>query len=144
MPPESALPEAVHGFPWATVLFALANLLCGGAFVAWVKSRPRLKEIEQSTEEKLRADLLTRVEKLEQKLEEKEAQHAAEMAIMRHRVNNSDQCLDALLLLLEQSPGKVKDAVARIKDMRARQREAEATEKAAFHAAAIARAGVDL
>jgi hypothetical protein len=80
---------------------------------------------------------------LERKLDEKEAQHAAEMAIMRHRVNNSDQCLDALLLLLEQSPGKVREAVAMIKDMRAKQREAEAAEKAAFHAANIARASFE-
>jgi hypothetical protein len=141
MPADSAIPVAVHGFTWTTALVGLLNLLVGGALVSWIRSRPQLRQIETSSEEKLRSDLLHRVETLERKLEEKEAIHAAEMAIMRHRVNNSDQCLDALLLLIEQSPAKVKEAVAKIKEMRRTQREAEAAEKAALLSANIARAG---
>jgi hypothetical protein len=133
---------SIGGFTWtAWLLIPLNALGIGGIAIAWLRTRPKMKEIEQSTEERLRTDLLTRVEKLERKIDEKEAQHTAEMAIMRHRVNNSEQCLDALLLLIEQSPDKVKDAVAMIKEMRARQRESETQEKAAFHAAKIARAG---
>jgi hypothetical protein len=141
MAADTAIPVAVHGFTWTTALVGLLNLLVGGALVSWVRSRPQLRQIETASEEKLRSDLLHRVETLERKLEEKEAIHAAEMAIMRHRVNNSDQCLDALLLLIEQSPGKVKEAVTKIKEMRRVQREAEAAEKATLLAANIARAG---
>jgi len=53
---------------------------------------------------------------------------------MRHRLNNSDQCLDALLLLLKASPERANEAIQMIEEMRARHREAEAIEKAAFHA----------
>lgn len=138
--PDPAIPVAVHGFTWtAAGVWTLVIGLVGQIAHSWVKSRVSMRQIETGSEEQLRAALSIRVEKLERKLDEKEAQHTAEMAIMRHRVNNSDQCLDALLLLLEQSPGKVREAVAMIKEMRARQREAEATEKAAFHAANIGR-----
>lgn len=144
MPDPTAIPVSVAGFTWTAA--GVWTLVAGGvtaAIGAWIKSRPKMREIEAGTEEKLRSDLIVRVEKLERKLDEKEAQHTAEMAIMRHRVNNSDQCLDALLLLLEQSPSKVKEAVAKIKEMRERQRVAEAAEKAAFHIANIERAQVE-
>lgn len=143
MTAQDTIPVAIHGFNWTAVLVGLLNLIVGGALVSWIRSRPSLRQIETSTEGKLRADLLARIEKLEGKLDEKERLHTAEMAIMRHRLNNSDQCLDALLLLLEQSPSKVKDAVSKIKEMRARQRDTEAMEKATFHAEACLRAGVD-
>jgi chromosome segregation ATPase len=142
MPAETdVIPVAVHGFTWTTALVGLLNLLVGGALVSWIRSRPSLKQIEATTDQQLRTDLLQRVETLERKLDEKDAQHAAEMAIMRHRVNNSDQCIDALLMLLETAPERVAEAVSMIKEMRARQRETEAVEKAAFHAAKIKTAG---
>lgn len=138
MPNEAdAIPVAVHGFTWTTALVGLLNLLVGGALVSWIRSRPSLRQIEQTAEDKLRKDLLTRVEKLEQKIDAERDRYEALIAIMRHRLNNSDQCIDSLLLLLEQSPNKVKEAVAMIKEMRARQRDAEATEKAAFHARGV-------
>jgi len=132
-----AIPVALHGFTWTTALVGLLNLLVGGALVSWIRSRPRLKEIEVDADSDLRKDLLKRVETLERKLDEERAIHEAQIAIMRHRLNNSDQCIDALLMLLETSPDKVSEAVGMIKEMRARQREAEAQEKAAFHAAKI-------
>jgi hypothetical protein len=138
MPNEAdAIPVAVHGFTWTTALVGLLNLLVGGALVSWIRSRPSLKQIEQTAEDKLRADLLTRVEKLEQKIDAERDRYEALISIMRHRLNNSDQCIDALLMLLETSPDKVAEAVVMIKDMRARQREAESVEKAAFHARGV-------
>jgi hypothetical protein len=135
-------PVSVHGFNWTAALVGLLNVLFGGALVSYVRSRPRLKEIEQSAEDKLRNDLLTRVEKLEQKIDAERERYEALIAIMRHRLNNADQCIDALLLLLKNSTDpQTQRAVAMIEEMRARQRDAEATEKAAFHAANIARSG---
>jgi signal transduction histidine kinase len=133
-----AIPVAVHGFTWTTALVGLLNLLVGGGLVAWIKQRPRMKEIQANADERLRTDLITRVEKLERKIDAERDRYEALIAIMRHRLNNSDQCIDALLMLLETAPERVADAVSMIKEMRSRQREAEAAEKAAFHAANIA------
>lgn len=116
-----------------TVLVAALKIIPG-----WIKNR---KEADDS----LRKDLLLRVENLERTLdverrnrEAERARHEAQMALMRHRLNNSDQCLDALLMLIETSPEKVADAVRMIKEMRGRQRAEEALEKAALHTAEIA------
>jgi hypothetical protein len=133
-----AIPVAVHGFTWTTALVGLLNLLVGGGLVAWIKQRPRMKEIQANADERLRTDLITRGEKLERKIDAERDRYEALIAIMRHRLNNSDQCIDALLMLLETAPERVADAVSMIKEMRSRQREAEAAEKAAFHAANIA------
>jgi alanine dehydrogenase len=144
MPDMAAIPVAVSGFSWGAA--GIWTLVAGGV-AAYIKTRPRSQEIASKTEADLRSDLIKRVESLELKLAQKDAQHEEdvalreqEIAIMRHRANNSDACIDALLLLLEQSPEKVKEAVSMIKDMRSRQREAEAIEKAAFHQTKVARA----
>ena len=148
----------VPGFSWTAALFGLLNLLIGGALVAWIRQRPQMRQLETGSEEKLRADLLARVETLERRLDEERAarqkdeeqarqaadelrrQHERITAIMRHRLNNSDQCIDALLLLLETAPDRVAEAVARIKELRSTQRVAEAVEKAEYHADNIAAA----
>jgi predicted glycoside hydrolase/deacetylase ChbG (UPF0249 family) len=145
----SVPPANVAGLPfgWGAI-FALANLLLGGGVVtAWVKLRPKMREIAQTAEEKLRDDLMERVRKLEAAAEAQaaareaeRARHEAEMSIMRHRVNNSDQCLDALLLLLKTSPDKVDQAVHHIEAMRVRQREEIALEKGAQVGAIVAAA----
>jgi hypothetical protein len=136
--PSETVPVAIQGFPWTTVLVGILNLLLGGALVTWLRTRAPLREIEQRAEEKLRTDLILRVEKLEKKIDDERDRYESLIAIMRHRLNNSDQCIDALLMLLETSPDKVAEAVIMIKDMRAKQRVAEATEKAAFYAPARA------
>ena len=59
------------------------------------------------------------------------------MASMRHRVNNADACLDALLMLLKTSPDKVAEAVIHIEQMRARQQQEVAIERGAQAGAAI-------
>ena len=146
MTPEAAIPHvAVSGWSWTTAMVGLLNLLVGGALVAWIKQRPKMRELEQTAEGKLREDLMERVRKLEADAatqaairEAERARHEAEMSIMRHRVNNSDQCLDALLLLLKTAPEKVDQAVHHIEAMRARQREEIATEKGAQAGAQVA------
>ena len=143
----SASGHNLAGLPigWGAI-FGLLNLLLGGGVVtAWVKLRPKMRELEQTAEGKLRDDLMDRVRKLEADAstqaalrEAERARHEAEMSIMRHRVNNSDQCLDALLLLLKTAPEKVDQAVHHIEAMRARQREEIAAEKGAQAGAQVA------
>ncbi|WCT73917.1 hypothetical protein PQ455_01405 [Sphingomonas naphthae] len=101
------------------------------------------RKITIDAEEKLRTDLLHRVEKLEKVLEQKDAQHAAERALDRHRINNLTACLDALLLLIEQDPKRASEAAAKVKAMRGQQLVAEATEKAGVSAAIIQAAVFD-
>ncbi|WP_174286620.1 hypothetical protein [Sphingomonas bacterium] len=136
---------AQGGWSWTTVGVGLLNLLVGGALVAWIKQRPKMRELEQNAEGKLRDDLMERVRKLEADAtaqaalrEAERARHEAEMKIMRHRVNNSDQCLDALLLLLKTAPEKVNQAVQHIEEMRTRQRGEIAAEKGAQAGAQVA------
>jgi hypothetical protein len=140
----NVLPVAVHGWTWSAGLLSLLNLIVGGAVVAWIKQRPRMRELEQSGEKTLQEGLLTRVTALEAanttqalRFEAERAQHEATMAVMRHRLNNMTMCLDALLLLIEQDPSKAAGAAIRIREMRSQQMAAEATEKATVHAATI-------
>ncbi len=149
-PVHSPVPIAVStGWSVSAYLLAGLNILFGtgtlGAFAVWIKTRPKMREISLTAEEKLRDDLMKRVEKLEADAaaaainrEAERAQHEAAMQIMRHRVNNSDQCLDALLLLLKTSPDKVDQAVGHIEAMRARQKEEIALERGAQAGAKVA------
>lgn len=140
---------AQQGWSISSYLLAALNVLFGtgtlGALAVWLKTRPKMREISQTAEDKLRDDLMKRVDKLEADAsaaallrEAERTRHEAELAIMRHRVNNSDQCLDALLLLLKTAPEKVDQAVRHIEAMRERQRTEIAAEKGAQAGAALA------
>lgn len=118
--------------------------LLGAVIVAYIRQWGPWKKIAADREATLLATQATemqvlreRIESLESKLEAKDARHAAERSIDRHRLNNMDQCLTYLFFVFEKMPEKVPEAVAAVKEMRARQIEAEAVEKAAIHAAAI-------
>lgn len=135
-------------FTWTTVLVGLLNLLVGGALVSFIRSRPSLKKIDADREANLLSErakemqeMRERMEKLEAMLDLKERQHEAERSVDRHRINNLSQCLDALLLLIEQDPTRAAEAAAKIRAMRAEQLEREAKERAVIQAAAIERAG---
>jgi hypothetical protein len=88
-------------------------------------------------EQTLRADLLRRVERLEQTLDRERLRHNAERALDRHRLNNITQCFDAMLMLIETTPERASEIVTKIKEMRAVQMKAEAQEKAIIRAAEI-------
>lgn len=98
------------------------------------------KKQAAETEARLRSDLMRRVERLERTLDSERAIHKAERSLDRHRLNNVTQCFDALLLLIEMAPERAAESVAKIKEMRAAQLEAEAREKALIRAAEIAAA----
>lgn len=85
-----------------------------------------------------RDEMGDRIAKLEKLLDRQQLRHNAERALDRHRLNNINQCFDALLMLLKANPDKAGEAVVLIEDMRAKQLMAEAEEKAIIRAAEIA------
>ena len=118
-----------------------------------------LKRIKVDADARLIDTLSERVAMLEKKLEEERARHEGgiaafdkklddergrherEVSLLRHRANNSDQCLDAFILLLENAddlPDRVKRAIASVREMRTRQRSEEALEKGAMKAGGFA------
>lgn len=135
---------------WGAIFSLLTLLLGGGGVItAWVKLRPKMLELEQTAESRLRDDLMERVRKLEADAQTQAAireaerlRHEAEMSIMRHRVNNSDACLDALLMLLKTAPEKVAEAVIHIETMRARQQQEVALERGAQVGAKVAASAI--
>lgn len=149
------IPVSIGGFTWGAALLAVLNLLVGTLLVAIVRTRPTLKKIANEREANLlteRAEemkeMRARLAKLEDgrqadrkeaeaKLEAERAQHRRERAYERHKINNLQQAFDALLLLLEGIP-EAAPIVAKIKEMRARQLEAEALEAGTIHAENIA------
>lgn len=89
----------------------------------------------------LEARLDKQSEAHEAKLEQERAFHAAEMQIMRHRMNNLDQCLTMLLALIELDPDRARESAAKVRQMRERQEANEVAEKSAIAAARITPAG---
>lgn len=88
------------------------------------------------------ADLEARLDKqtteYAAKIEQKDASHAAELQVMRHRMNNIDQCFTMLLALIELDPSRASEAAARVRQMRERQEANEVAEKSTITAARIA------
>lgn len=127
--------------PWGWGVFAML-------LVAFWRFRPIMAGIAAKREESLltaraedNAELRSRVDELERRLDAERTRHEAERAIDRHRINNLTQCLDALLMLLEVAPDKAAEHVAKIKEMRERQARLENAEKAVVQAAHITAAG---
>lgn len=104
-----------------------------------VKAWPAIRKAYADGDASLRGDLLARVTTLEsqlvsmqERLEAERTRHEEEMRVLRHRLNNETMSLDALLLMLETAPDQVSEAVARIKEMRARREELVSQERAAM------------
>ncbi len=146
----ATMPVAVHGLGSTASQLTAAGVWSGllALIGYWLRSRVPMRRMQLDADEKYRDDLTDRVTKLEEKLETQRihyearlelerAQHTAELAIMRHRMNNLDQCLNAFFMLLEASPDKAAAHVAKIREMRGRQEAAEAAEKGAVSAARI-------
>lgn len=137
---------AIHGISTGTLLISGIQVLFGsGITVAIIRAIPSLKKIANEREANLLSERAEEMERMRARMDaveaaaktassEAERQIAllqAERAIDRHRINNVTQCLDALILLIEQDPTKASDAASRIKKMRADQMAAEAAEKGA-------------
>ncbi len=166
MTPSAIQHVAVSGISWTTVLVGVLNLLVGGALVAWIKQRPKMRELATAADEKLRDDLLLRVGKVEDQLEKERAgrekdrreleqkierqrelyelkldaeraRHEAAEMLSRHKVRNLEQCLSAFLWMAEKRSDNIPEVVAEIRRMRAEQEAAEAAEKGAVAGAKI-------
>ena len=116
-----------------------------------LRSRVPMRKMKIEADEQLLATTIERLTKVEAALESQRvsyetrieaerAQHAADLAVMRHRTNNLDQCLTMLLMLIEQDPDKAREAAAKVRAMREKQELAEAAEKGAQAGAKIAAA----
>ena len=66
-----------------------------------------------------------------------EARHAAQRSLDRHKFNNSEACLEALLIRLEAGQS-VHESVKLVREMRAHQKDNERAEGAVIHAAEMA------
>lgn len=129
------IPTVVQGFGWTAAgawgsFFALVVVI--------IRQLGPWRKQSIDAEQRLRDDLLRRVEKLERTLDRERTRHSAERALDRHKFANVAGCFDALLMMLEAAPERLADILPKIKEMRARQLEAEALEKAAIHAAEMA------
>lgn len=132
------MPEliAIRGMtPGAYGIWVLVML----AVITAIKGWPKLKEMQLGADGSLRTDLMARISQLETQLTRVEAdqaaerdRHAAEMQVLRHRLNNETHSLDALLLLLETNPERTIESVTKIKEMRAAQRQQIALEQGAM------------
>jgi hypothetical protein len=123
-----------------------------GLIGAMWKMRLPMKKLAIASDEKLRADLMDQLEKqdvdhtsrvlrletrldeqkkaYETKLEYERVIHLNDLAMMRHRMNNLDQCLTMLLALIETNPEKAQEAAKRVREMREKQEAVESAEKA--------------
>lgn len=121
---------------WALLFMAVATY--------W-KILPKLKEITNKREidllEKRGEDMKSMSERLDKVEAERNADrkaHEAEVVLLRHRLNNVTQCLDALIMLIEAAPDKSAKHIEMIKKMRGQQRAEEALEKGAVIGASLA------
>lgn len=126
--------------PAAYGIFTLVLLVATAMIKAW----PALRKMSFDADTSLRSDLLARIDTLEKQIAVLEAKHsedanrhAAEMQVMRHRLNNETAALDALLLLLEVAPDKVTENISHIKDMRHARAQVTALESGAMAGAAM-------
>lgn len=105
--------------------------------VALIKGWPAIADAALKAKMALGDRRVSRIEKLESKIEEQRASYEAEIGILRHDLNNVRACFDMLLALIEAAPEKASEHVARIKAIRDKQDANQTTEKAAIKAARI-------
>jgi signal transduction histidine kinase len=130
----SAVVASVERAPWGWVL-TLAVI------TAIIKGWPAIQDAATRAKTALGDRRMSRIEKLEAKLEEQRASFEAEISILRHDLRNAETCLDLLLTLLETSPEKAAAHALRIKDLMEKRAAAQVQEKAAIRAARIISAG---
>lgn len=125
--------------------YGILMALIGGVLGAFIRSRPALRKIDAEREANLLSEraeemaaMRLRIDRLENLLAQKDAEHEAERRADRHKINNLSQCLDALLLLIEQDPTKAAEAAAKVRKMRDGQQTREIAESATLRAAKIA------
>lgn len=116
-------------------LFALVSL-------ALIKSWPAIADAALKAKTAMGDRRLSRIEKLEAKIDEQRVSYEAEISILRHDLNNVTTAFEALLMLIESKPEAAAEHVARIRAMREKQAINQNAEKATIRAARIVSAGV--
>lgn len=108
--------------PGAIGIWVLVFTLLGTLVKVW----PAIKKIQNEGDQSLRDSLMARIEKLEKRIDNITAHHAAErelsvaeIGVMRHRMNNESQSVDALLHLIESGADSIATEVPRITEQRA-------------------------
>ena len=128
----------------ATLLQLVVTLLLGGGLGALLNTFFRHKRgVREETDDQAvklleqQAAMIVRLTKLERETAQERALCEARLQAERHRINNLDTNFDAMLLLYEVAPERASEWIAKFKERRAQQREAEAIEKAAITAATV-------
>jgi hypothetical protein len=136
----ATVPVAVHGFTWTAALMAVANILLGGIGVAVIRNLPVFRKLANEREANLlteRASEMAKMreayERLEARLNIKDAVHEAERAYDRHRINNLATTLNAFFMMVRAHPDDAGTAAQMMKEERERQVEEERREAIALH-----------
>jgi len=139
LPEISDIPVHVTtGFTWTSFFTGISGASLLTILVLVIRQIGPWRKQRDEAEEKLRSALTKRVQRLERKIEIKDAKHEAERALDRHKIRNLNQCLDAVLMILETAPEKTVEVVAKVRTMRETQLAAEMREAGEIHAATIA------
>ena len=126
--------------PGAVGIWVLVFALFGALIKVW----PAIKKLQNESDQSLRDILLARIEKLEKRIDNITAHHAlerelsaTEIGVMRHRMNNESQSVDALLHIIETGAENIATEVPRITEQRARAAETFANEMNTITAARL-------
>ncbi len=124
---------------WIVLFTTLATGIGGGSLIKALLDHRRQKRAQTDDVALSLVETLNgRIAKLEQDQVRERALCEAQMAVLRHRLNNALQLFEGLLMVMEAAPEKAAEYVSKIKERRAQQEQAEATEKAAIQAAYLA------
>ena len=152
--PPAAL-STLHGISIGSLITGAGVWTAVATLIGIVlRSRVPMRKMKIDADERLREDLLARVEKLESKLEETRAFYEAKMdqlqaeyeagaRVARHELANAKMRFRALVMLLKRLPNPPEGLTAILVDieaMEAEQSRAEAAEKGAQSGARVAAA----
>lgn len=125
---------------WPGIATAGAGLGIGGLVKTWLDHKRAVRRASDEVAMALVEQLTARVESVEASAAQERALCDANLAVLRHRVNNLSGSFDGLLLFIEMAPERAREFAARIKEKRAAQEQVEAAEKASVAALALAMA----
>lgn len=135
-------PESVKivgvGFTWTTLFTGVSGASLLALLTVIIRQIGPWRKQRDEAEKDLRTALTQRVDRLEKTLERERTRHEAERALDRHKIANLNQCLDAVLIILETAPEKTVEVVGKVREMREAQLASERAEAAAIHAAELA------
>jgi hypothetical protein len=132
----------LSGWPLALTLFMgfVGTAGIGGLLKTWLDHLRGKRKQTDDVAMNLVQVLSQRVATVEDQSAQERALCDANLTVLRHRINNLSMSFNGLLLVMELSPDKAGEYVARIKEQRAQQELAEAAEKAAVTAASVSSA----